>query len=436
MNKKNTILSVAELSLCKGQAITQIKIADNLTQFPEEIFDYAQTLEVLDLSNNQLSELPEKVSQLTALKILFLSKNQFTKFPKVLYCCPKLTMIGFKSNQITDIPENALPVNTRWLILTDNTINKLPKDIGQLRQLQKCMLAGNALTELPNTLAQCQSLQLLRLSANQLLFLPSSIKRLSSLAWLAIAGNPFSSGLSLPKTIPQVSMSTLELGPLLGEGASGLIYKAALNTKECAVKLFKGDVTSDGYPEDELLACLFIPPHPSLVKVIAHIDEPDSRGVVMELIPEKFKNLGLPPSLESCTRDVFNDSHCFDKQQVMHIVRQMADVLQHIHKHHFIHGDIYAHNVLVDMQGNILFGDMGAASYIGGLNTEQKSDLLCIEYRALAYFIEDIIDHCASVDVNMLSKQHALQKVYTLCQKTNGEQAVNSEFLKILLDLL
>jgi len=436
LNTINTITSLDELQSKKGQPISRIKIAENLTQFPEGIMAYTKTLEILDLSNNQLTALPESLATLTSLKILFVSNNLFTHFPTVLYHCPKLEMIGFKANKIKEVPEQALPKKTRWLILTDNQIEKLPDDIGRLHRLQKCMLAGNALTTLPDTFAKCQGLALLRISANRLAQFPKQIAQLPNLAWLALAGNSFSSGLSLPDSVPKVSTQALTMGSLIGEGASGLIYRAVLNQQDCAVKIFKGEVTSDGFPKDELLASLHITAHPNIVKVIGHIDAQQSLGVVMELIPERFKNLGLPPSLDSCTRDVFDGAWRFDEPQVVSMIRQMIDAIQHIHRHDFIHGDIYAHNILVDERGKLLFGDMGAASYIATCDDAQQAVLLAAEYRAMAYFIEDVIHRCASFTINTLPKEHVLCKTDHLCQQLIRSKKVAPTFLQEISSVL
>ena len=63
--------------------------------------------------------------------------------PSVIAECEKLEMIGFKANKIKTVAENSLPVDTRWLILTDNKIEKLPQSFGKLHRLQKLALAGN-----------------------------------------------------------------------------------------------------------------------------------------------------------------------------------------------------------------------------------------------------------------------------------------------------
>ena len=57
---------------------------------------------------------------------------------------------------------------------------------------------------------------------------------------------------------------------LLGEGASGLISKAHWFDKkeDVAIKVFKGDVTSDGSPEDEMEASIAAGFHESLIQVL------------------------------------------------------------------------------------------------------------------------------------------------------------------------
>ena len=63
--------------LRKGELIgsKKIHISCGLTEFPREIFDVSETLEVLNLSGNNLSELPDDFHCLTHLKIIFLSKK-------------------------------------------------------------------------------------------------------------------------------------------------------------------------------------------------------------------------------------------------------------------------------------------------------------------------------------------------------------------------
>ena len=90
-----------------------------LTLLPPEVFHLADTLEVLDLSGNALTDLPEALSALPRLQVLFASDNRFTTLPAVLGRCPALQMVGFKANQIHTVPAAALPAGLRWHLDVD-----------------------------------------------------------------------------------------------------------------------------------------------------------------------------------------------------------------------------------------------------------------------------------------------------------------------------
>jgi hypothetical protein len=401
--------------------INQLKLSENLTEFPFEILTLADSLEILDLSNNALSSLPDELVQLTKLKIIFASQNKFEHLPEVLGKLPNLEMVGFKSNQIKQVAQESLPAQLRWLILTDNLIETLPNSVGERTRLQKLALAGNRLTELPQTLAKAHNLELVRISANKLTRCPEQLFNLPKLAWIAFAGNPFSavkrtiysesdseSHVAL-QSVPQVSSTSYTLENVLGQGASGVISKAHWNTPQSqfpddiAVKVFKGEVTSDGYPQDELQACLQVGKHPNLVQSLAQVKEDLNSGgkylaLIMSLIPASYQNLGLPPCFKSCTRDTFPQDFSLSIALIKKIVSQMQDVFAHLHKNQVCHGDLYAHNTLFNAQGNIIFGDFGAATSYQMLTLAQQEKVQQIEHRALNHFIDDLLSVCAEED--------------------------------------
>lgn len=377
-----------------------MKLAEGLTEFPMEILELAETLEVLDLSGNALSDLPPELEQLTKLKIIFASNNQFTHLPEVLGKLPNLEMVGFKTNKIKEVSEASLPSQLRWLILTDNEIEVLPNSLGERPRLRKLALAGNLIKQLPNSMENLVNLELIRLSANQLEHFPDVLMKLPKLAWFAFAGNPFCKHPSSLDSVPKVTTGSYSLNHVLGQGASGVISHANWTDaqyefpSEVAVKVFKGEVTSDGFPHDELEACLQAGHHDNLVKSIAQVDDGNELALVMELIPDSYYNLGLPPTLESCTRDTFPQGFTLTVEQVNTIVEQMADVFNHLHNNKVCHGDLYAHNTLVNDQGEMIFGDFGAASIYGYLSEQQQAAIKTIESRALTYFIEDVCSVC------------------------------------------
>lgn len=374
-----------------------LTLSCGLTEFPTEIFDLADTLEILDLSNNLLNELPENFSVLKNLKIAFFSENKFTQFPKVLANCPKLTMIGFKSNQINHVPENAFPLNLQWLILTNNCIKQLPKSIGNCLKLQKVALAGNLISELPYEMSNCVNIELLRISANNINTIPEWLYNLPRLSWLAYSGNPCCTKNNSSIELNIIEWNDLDVRETLGQGASGIISKAQWQknnqSKNVAVKVFKGEVTSDGFPEDEMNACILAGSHPNLVNVIGKINHhPEQKsGLVLELIPPSFKNLAGPPSFDTCTRDTFKTGTTFTITQIYKIALAIADTCKHLHLKGIMHGDLYAHNTLIDEEANTFFGDFGAAT-IYNHQDKNASYLEKIDVRAFGCLLDDLLN--------------------------------------------
>ena len=92
----------------------------------EEALQVPEIACVLDLSGQDLTELPEYITKLTKLNELDLSDNNFTEFPQILYQVKTLLSINLENNQLKSMPE----------------------DISvQLPSLQSIRLEGNNLSE-------------------------------------------------------------------------------------------------------------------------------------------------------------------------------------------------------------------------------------------------------------------------------------------------
>lgn len=417
--------------------IKRLDLAAELTQFPSAIFDLADSLEVLNLTNNRLKSLPDEFGCLKNLKIIFLSNNEFEELPEVLSACPALSMIGFKSNRIKTIAEHALPISVRWLILTDNQIEQLPPTMGRLTNLQKLMLAGNRLRSLPDELVACQNLELIRLSANNLSSLPPWLLTLPRLSWLAYSGNPFCQAVpSTARSLPDIDWAELTLGATLGEGASGIISKGIWqagipHSVDVAVKVFKGDVTSDGLPADEREACLEAGSHNHLVSVLGKlVNHPERKeGLVFSFIPSDYKTLGWPPSFDSCTRDTYPLDTSFSWPVVLNIAQGIAAAAAHLHAKGIMHGDLYAHNILVNATGDSLLGDFGAASFYPTSDSTFAAALEALEVRAFGCLLEDLLDHCHGEDLAQQDRCDRLRQLQRDCM--NPTPASRPRFAKI-----
>ena len=420
------------------KGIQRLDLACGLTEFPREIFELADSLQILNLSGNALASLPDDLPRLHQLRVIFGSDNQFTELPAVLGQCPQLQMVGFKANLIRNVPAAALTPQLRWLILTDNQIEALPASIGDCSQMQKLMLAGNRLQQLPAQLAQCQQLELLRISANQLGAMPPWLVDLPRLAWLACAGNPFSdlhAQAHQRAPLTAIEWRDLRLLHVLGEGASGVIYQALLHTgphkiepATVAVKLFKGDITSDGWPINELAACMAAHMHPHLIPVIGPLaGHPDgTAGLVMQLIPPSFTTLAGPPSLQTCTRDVYPASSSFSSQKIVRVALGVARAAAHLHAQGLMHGDLYAHNLQCDADGFCLLGDMGAASFMPTDDAASQA-LQRLEVRAFGCLLEELLAHGAQ------TPPEALTGLRDRCLRTPAHRPLFDEVVQNLL---
>ncbi|WP_296259800.1 MULTISPECIES: leucine-rich repeat-containing protein kinase family protein [unclassified Pseudomonas] len=393
--------TLADLRAGKLAGSKRLDLSCGLTQFPDEIFSLSESLEVLNLSDNQLSDLPTDLHRLKHLKILFCSNNLFTRLPAALGHCDELFFVGFKACRIGDVPPESLPPRLRALVLTDNCIESLPDELGLCVHLQKLMLAGNRLQSLPASLAACHRLELVRIASNDIRQLPQWLLQMPSLAWLAFAGNPLND-IHTEEPIRQISWSRLTLHQVLGEGASGVIQQGQWLddqgvAEKVAVKLYKGHVTSDGSPLNEMAACMAAGQHAHLIPVEGEVfgHPENARGLVMQLISPRFRVLARPPSLDSCTRDLYNATR-LSRDIVLRMAAGIASACRHLHARGINHGDLYAHNILWAENGESLLGDFGAAAFYPDEETGRALER--IEVRAFGILLGEMLACCDACD--------------------------------------
>lgn len=92
-----------------------------------------------------------------------------------------------------------------------------------------------------------------------------NLSNMHGLAWLSIAGTPACAPAHVPLDVPVLTMDQLDVGPALGDGASGDVFEGYMQGKPVAVKVFKADVSPDGHAQDEIAvaSCL---DHPNLIR--------------------------------------------------------------------------------------------------------------------------------------------------------------------------
>ena len=366
----------------------------------------------LDMADCGLSELPCGFeTAFPNLSVLFLSKNKFREIPAVIGKCLQLQMVAFKDNGLQSIHPDALQPQLRWLILTNNQLKSLPDAIGErCHKLQKCMLSGNQLQKIPDAMKQCRNLELIRLASNQLDEEPTILlQHCPKLAWIALSDNPCMNKRTYDSQIAPLKGIDLDISDndeILGRGAGGVTRKVHWkgHGRYVAVKEYSGTMTSDGLPETERrLACAAgaLNTH-ALVQVLG--ETKTNGALVMEYL-NGFIPLAGPPSMESCSRDVYDDDEnsssrtaattmVMSVDQVETLVSELLQALTALHAAGICHGDFYGHNILVDSTNpaNVRLTDLGAAFfYDKALPSAPYMELT--EIRAFATLCQEVLQH-------------------------------------------
>ena len=101
------------------------------------------------------------VKELLNSKQLDLSCNQLTEIPKEIGNLYKLQELNLSSNKLTEIPKEIGNLqNLQELNLSFNKLKEIPKEIGNLHELQRLYLSYNQLKEIPNEIRNISGLKI------------------------------------------------------------------------------------------------------------------------------------------------------------------------------------------------------------------------------------------------------------------------------------
>jgi Leucine-rich repeat (LRR) protein len=176
------------------------------------------SIEELVFRDNPYSPIPKNMYKLSSLKEVDFVRNDFpAKSQFHLEKCEKLKRINLsKNNVLIENLANDTVKSLQNLILSFNTIERVPKEIGYFKNLKELQLAENnikskyinsaisslenltslsfyknKLDSLPSSIFQLDSLKELDLYFNEISILPSEIGNLSQLERFYIAHNKF-----------------------------------------------------------------------------------------------------------------------------------------------------------------------------------------------------------------------------------------------------
>uniref|UniRef100_A0A2K6G492 Scribble planar cell polarity protein n=1 Tax=Propithecus coquereli TaxID=379532 RepID=A0A2K6G492_PROCO len=186
---RNDIPEIPEsIKFCKALEIADFS-GNPLSRLPDG-FTQLRSLAHLALNDVSLQALPGDVGNLANLVTLELRENLLKSLPGSLSFLVKLEQLDLGGNDLEVLPDTlgALP-NLRELWLDRNQLSALPPELGNLRRLVCLDVSENRLEELPAELGGLVLLTDLLLSQNLLQRLPDGIGQLKQLSILKVDQN-------------------------------------------------------------------------------------------------------------------------------------------------------------------------------------------------------------------------------------------------------
>lgn len=153
--------------------------------------DDIKEIEVLNLGNNSLQELPEGLgSTLTKLRILILRRNKFTSVPSPVFQLRHLAELDVSHNCLSHFSEDVEHLKgLKKLCVSHNKIRYLPAQIGTLQALEEVDVSFNELHDFPGSFTHLKKLRTLDVDHNKLQNFPPELLALSELEELDCSGN-------------------------------------------------------------------------------------------------------------------------------------------------------------------------------------------------------------------------------------------------------
>ncbi|WP_244917970.1 leucine-rich repeat domain-containing protein [Nostoc linckia] len=184
----------------------------------------AEGWQELDLSGQELTELPVEIGKLKQLESLILGKkvkgyeevegrffekvsgNNLKTLPLELLDLPNLRKLDISGNPLESIPDVVTQIlHLEELILIQVELTEIPDALAKLTNLRELNLSDNQITQIPEVLANLSNLTQLDLSDNQITQIPEAIANLTNLTKLDLFSNQIT---EIPEAIAKLTNLT------------------------------------------------------------------------------------------------------------------------------------------------------------------------------------------------------------------------------------
>jgi serine/threonine protein kinase len=107
---------------------------------------------------------------------------------------------------------------------------------------------------------------------------------------------------------------------------------------------------------------------------------------------------------------VFDEGTQFAAKEIFNTLLNTASVLEQLHSKGIMHGDFYAHNLMIDADANVLLGDFGAAT-LYDLNSIDAIFHEQIDVRAFGCLIDDLLMHSNEIEEKAIKHFSSLKEL-------------------------
>ena len=133
-------------SIVKGKTIKQVKklnlSGQNLTEIPAYVFEYTN-LTKLVLSRNHICKIPKEIAKLKKLEVLDMMYNELNEIPAPVFKLPKLRVLSVGHNKLRKFPKQLVGSAIEQLIADHNQIGELNPAV--LDNLSRLIISNNPL---------------------------------------------------------------------------------------------------------------------------------------------------------------------------------------------------------------------------------------------------------------------------------------------------
>ena len=178
----------------KARCLLVLNLSHNkLEAIPSQLLMNVTDLLTLDVSNNSLEALPPQLRRLTNLQTLVLSNNPLSHFQ--IRPLPAMTELRTLHMRKTQRSLSNIPVNLEGLVhlrdvdLSENELTKIPEGLFTLPSLKRLNLGSNQISEVSADIERWPQLETFILSRNEIKSLPVTLCKLTKMKKLYLNEN-------------------------------------------------------------------------------------------------------------------------------------------------------------------------------------------------------------------------------------------------------